>query len=81
MQLAGQAAALFLLRLGERGDAPSRAAAWRGNDVVLPQEPEGGCFADVFTRARLDARPRAGRWVLPLDEAFRDMPLALLKRL
>jgi (1->4)-alpha-D-glucan 1-alpha-D-glucosylmutase len=59
---------------------PIGRSAWRDTWLVLPREPVGRRFHNVFTGAEVAVQEGDGIAGLPLAELCRDFPLALLER-
>jgi (1->4)-alpha-D-glucan 1-alpha-D-glucosylmutase len=59
---------------------PVGRAAWRDTWLVLPREPVGRRFRNVFTGAEVAVQEGDGIAGLPLADVCRDFPLALLAR-
>ncbi len=59
---------------------PLGRPVWRDTWLVLPRQPVGRRFRDVFTGAELAVEEGDGIAGLPLAEVCRDFPVALLER-
>ena len=59
---------------------PIGRSAWRDTWLVLPREPVGQRFRNVFTGADVAVQEGDGIAGLPLAEVCRDFPVALLER-
>jgi (1->4)-alpha-D-glucan 1-alpha-D-glucosylmutase len=60
---------------------PLGKPVWRDAWLVLPREPAGRRYRNLFTGAELEVREADGIAGLPLAEVFREFPVALLERL
>jgi (1->4)-alpha-D-glucan 1-alpha-D-glucosylmutase len=60
---------------------PIGRPVWRDTWLVLPREPVGRRFRNVFTGAEVAVQEGDGIAGLPLAEVCREFPLALLERL
>jgi (1->4)-alpha-D-glucan 1-alpha-D-glucosylmutase len=59
---------------------PVGRAAWRDTWLVLPREPVGRAFRNLFTGAEVSVQEGDGIAGLPMAEVCRDFPVALLER-
>jgi (1->4)-alpha-D-glucan 1-alpha-D-glucosylmutase len=59
---------------------PLGRAAWRDTWLVLPREPVGRMFRNIFTGAAIAVQEGDGIAGLPVAEVCRDFPVALLER-
>jgi (1->4)-alpha-D-glucan 1-alpha-D-glucosylmutase len=79
--LAGQTviaiAGRFFLKFCESQGCPT-AETWANTSVVLPKRVGRRTFQDVFTGLSVTSVPEDGKTVIPLGEAFRAGPFALL---
>jgi (1->4)-alpha-D-glucan 1-alpha-D-glucosylmutase len=60
---------------------PVGRGVWRDTWLVLPRQPVGRVFRDLFTGAEVAVQEGDGIAGLPLAEACRDFPVALLERI
>ncbi|MBI2880187.1 MAG: malto-oligosyltrehalose synthase [Candidatus Tectomicrobia bacterium] len=74
------AAGRFFLSLGAADRPPVGRETWGDAVVSLGGPLAPGAYRDVFTQQEVRARRRGGAWVLPLDEVFSHLPVALLER-
>ena len=65
--------------LGAEVKAPVGEDVWGDSGLLIRREPRAGVYRDVFTQTTIEASPRNGKRVLPLDRIFAHMPLALLE--
>ncbi len=69
----------FLARLVKEGE-PLGEEVWAESHLVLPEEVlTGGQFRNVFTSEIIQAMAQDGKRVLPLANAFRTFPVAMLE--
>jgi (1->4)-alpha-D-glucan 1-alpha-D-glucosylmutase len=67
----------FLTEVIETGALPLGKSMWLETELALPEEaPER--WVDVFTKEKLSAVNSRGKKLLPLSDALRKFPLALL---
>ena len=59
---------------------PLGRPVWRDTWLVLPREPVGRRYRNLFTGAELTVQEGDGIAGLPLAEVGRDFPVALLER-
>jgi (1->4)-alpha-D-glucan 1-alpha-D-glucosylmutase len=59
---------------------PVGRPAWRDTWLVLPREPVGQKFRNLFTGAEIAVQEGDGIAGLPVAEVCRDFPVALLER-
>jgi (1->4)-alpha-D-glucan 1-alpha-D-glucosylmutase len=60
---------------------PLGRSAWRDTWLVLPREPVGGVFRNIFTGADVAVQEGDGIAGLPLADVCRDFPVAVLERI
>jgi (1->4)-alpha-D-glucan 1-alpha-D-glucosylmutase len=60
---------------------PLGRAAWRDTWLVLPREPVGSVFRNIFSGADVAVQEGDGIAGLPLADVCRDFPVAVLERL
>ncbi len=70
-------AARFFTALGTPGRLPVGAEVWRNTELALPAETTPVTYREVFTDRLLQTEPGAK---LPLAEALKHLPVALLVR-
>jgi (1->4)-alpha-D-glucan 1-alpha-D-glucosylmutase len=70
------AARLFSTRLAA-GNLAFDPEVWRGNSVALPQGAPGE-WLNIFTQERLKSTQAPHSRSLPLEQLFRNLPVALL---
>jgi maltooligosyltrehalose synthase len=59
---------------------PVGRTAWRDTWLVLPREPVGRVYRNLFTGAEVAVQEGEGVAGLPMAEVCRDFPVALLER-
>ncbi|WP_298270486.1 malto-oligosyltrehalose synthase [Geobacter sp.] len=70
----------FFTRLGVlAGSLPLGTEAWGDTRLVIPFETAGNAYRNILTGERVVTELRSGRAILPLGEALRSFPVALLE--
>ena len=65
--------------LGAGVRAPVGEKVWGDSGLLIRREPRARVYRDVFTQTTVEAAPRNGKRMLPLDKVFAHMPVALLE--
>jgi (1->4)-alpha-D-glucan 1-alpha-D-glucosylmutase len=73
------AAGRFFRKLKSDSTAPVGPGTWGDTALVLPKAAQRQAFRDIFTDRVVQGVSRDGFVVLPLDEVFSSMPVALLE--
>lgn len=68
----------FFLELGAGQALPVGEPAWRDSAVLVRTELRSSQYRDVFTQHTIQTEVQSGKTVLPLQQVFAHLPLALL---
>lgn len=74
------AAARFPTRLGEAGQYPVGAKAWKTTMLQLPEGGKPGCYRDILTGRDVCTFAQEEKILLPVAEVFAHLPVALLEQ-
>jgi len=73
------AAGRFFMHLGAGTSKPIGEATWGDSVLLLRRDCVRPAYRDVFSRATMEPVQRNGKYVLPLSEVFRHLPIAFLE--